>query len=151
MQWLLDSCVLSELTRQAPQPQVRDWLAAHAEESALCMVTLGEIQYGIERLAAGRTRNSLQLWFDGLSGQFASRILATDEPVWRAFGRLKASVEAVGRPQEDLDLLIAAAATVNRLTLVTRNVKHFFLDTGIPTLNPWLPTSTPASSPVLNP
>jgi len=136
---------VSELTRKAPEPQVLEWLAAHASEAALSVVTLGEIQYGIERLAVGRMRNSLQLWFDGMSVQFTPRILATDEPVWRTFGRLKASVEAIGHPQEDLDLLIAAVATVNRLTLVTRNTKHF-LDTGIHTLNPWLPDAMPVSN-----
>lgn len=142
MQWLLDTCVVSELTRKTPEPQVLAWLTTHAADAGLSVVTLGEIQYGIERLAVGRMRNSLQLWFDGLNIQFSECILATDEPVWRTFGRLKASVEAIGRPQEDLDLLIAAVATVNRLTLVTRNTKHF-LDTGIPTLNPWLQDAVP--------
>ena len=142
MQWLLDTCVVSELTRKSPDPQVLAWLTTHAADAGLSVVTLGEIQYGIERLAVGRIRNSLQLWFDGLNVQYAECILATDEAVWRTFGRLKASVEAIGRPQEDLNLLIAAVATVNRLTLVTRNTKHF-LDTGIPTLNPWLQDATP--------
>ena len=142
MQWLLDTCVVSELTRKSPDPQVLSWLTAHAADAGLSVVTLGEIQYGIERLAVGRMRNSLQLWFDGLNVQYAECILATDEPVWRTFGRLKASVEAIDRPQDDLDLLIAAVATVNRLTLVTRNTKHF-LDTGIPTLNPWLQDAIP--------
>lgn len=142
MLWLLDTCVVSELTRKVPDAQVLQWLTDHADEAAIPVVTLGETQYGIERLAQGRLRNSLQLWFDGLNGQFASRVLPTDEPVWRTFGRLKASVEAIGKPQEDMDLLIAAVATVNRLTLVTRNTKHF-LDTGIPTVNPWLPSASP--------
>lgn len=141
MKWLLDTCVVSELTRKAPDVLVQKWLAQHAADAVLSMVTLGEVQYGIERLPVGRMRNSLQLWFDGLNDQFAARILATDEPVWRTFGRLKASVEAIGKPQEDLDLLISAVATVNRLTLVTRNTKHF-LDTGIPTFNPWLQDAT---------
>jgi len=136
--WLLDTCVVSELTRKVPDAQVLQWLTEHATDAAIPVVTMGEIQYGIERLEVGRQRNSLQLWFEGLSRQFVSRILPTDEEVWRTFGRLKASVEAIGKPQEDLDLLIAAVATVNQLTLVTRNTKHF-LDTGIPTVNPWLP------------
>jgi len=137
MLWLLDTCVVSELTRKAPDAQVLQWLIEHAADAAIPVVTLGEIQYGIERLEVGRQRNSLQLWFEGLSGQFMSRILPTDEKVWRTFGRLKASVEAIGRPQDDMDLLIAAVATVNQLTLVTRNTRHF-LDTGIHTVNPWL-------------
>jgi len=142
MLWLLDTCVVSELTRKVPDAQVLQWLTDHASDAAIAVVTLGEIQYGIERLEVGRLRNSLQLWFDGLSSQFVTRILPTDELVWRTFGRLKASVEAIGKSQEDMDLLIAAVATVNQLTLVTRNTKHF-LDTGIHTVNPWLPGSTP--------
>jgi len=136
MQWLLDTCVLSELTRKAPHEGVLQWLARNAGAAAMTVVSLGEIQYGIERLPQGRQRNALQLWFDGLSTQFAERILPTDEAVWRTFGRLKASVETIGRPQEDLDLLIAATATVHQLTLVTRNTRHFD-DSGVRTLNPW--------------
>jgi predicted nucleic acid-binding protein len=136
MQWLLDTCVLSELTRKAPDETVVRWLSRHAGEAAMTMVSIGELQYGIERLPPGRQRNALQLWFDGLSAQYAERILASDEAVWRTFGRLKASVETIGRPQEDLDLLIAATAAVHQLTLVTRNIRHFE-DSGVRTLNPW--------------
>lgn len=136
MAWLLDTCVVSELTRKAPEPLVVGWLEAHGDDALLSAVSLGEIQYGIERLAVGRGRNTLQQWFDGLCTQFATRTVATDETVWRNYGRLKASVEAIGRPQDDLDLLIAATAAVHQLTLVTRNVKHFE-DTGVRLLNPW--------------
>ena len=48
MQWLLDTCVLSELTRKAPDAAVLQWLAAHAANAALTVVTVGELQYGIE-------------------------------------------------------------------------------------------------------
>ena len=134
--WLLDTCVVSETFRKTPDRHVIAWLQVHGNAAALPVVALGEILYGIERMASGRMRNELQLWFDGLAAKFAERTLATDEPVWRAFARLKASVEAIGRPQEDMDLLIAATATVHRLAVVTRNVKHF-QDSGVKTLNPW--------------
>lgn len=137
MRWLLDTCVVSELTRKAAHEGVLRWLSVHGEEAMLTAVTVGELQYGIDRLAAGRQKNALQLWFDGLCAQYKDRILPTDEAVWRAWARLKASLETIGRPQEDLDLLIAATATVHRLTLVTRNTKHFD-DSGIPTLDPWI-------------
>ena len=136
MQWLLDTCVVSELTRKAPDASVLRWIGRNADDAALPVVTLGEIQYGIERLEPGRQRNTLQLWFDGLCVQYTSRTLPTDEAVWRTWGRLKASVESVGRAQEDLDMLIAATATVHRLTVVTRNVRHFE-DSGVRTFNPW--------------
>lgn len=136
MQWLLDTCVVSELTRKTPDASVLRWIKRNADDAALPVVTLGEIQYGIERLDPGRQRNMLQLWFDGLCAQYSDRILATDEAVWRTWGRLKASVESIGRAQEDLDMLIAATATVHRLTVVTRNVRHFE-DSGVRTFNPW--------------
>jgi predicted nucleic acid-binding protein len=136
MQWLLDTCVVSELTRKAPNAQVLQWIEAHAADAALSAVSIGEIQYGIERMAVGRARNTLQLWFEGLTTQFVRRILPTDDAVWHTWGRLKASVEAMGRPQEDLDLLIAATAATHRMTVVTRNTRHFD-DSGVKTLNPW--------------
>ena len=136
MQWLLDTCVVSELTRKAPSTAVVEWLKRHGGEAVLTMVTVGEIQYGIERMPASRARNSLQLWFDGLCSQYSERTLPTDDAVWRAYSRLKASVESIGRPQEDFDLLIAATAAVHRLTVVTRNTKHFD-DSGVKTFNPW--------------
>lgn len=136
MQWLLDTCVVSELTRKAPDASVLRWIKRNADDAALPVVTLGEIQYGIERLNPGRQRNTLQLWFDGLCSQYSGRTLPTDEAVWRTWGRLKASVESIGRAQEDLDMLIAATATVHRLTVVTRNVRHFE-DSGVRTFNPW--------------
>ncbi len=138
MQWLLDTCVVSEMTRKVPDPQVVQWLKDNAELATLSAVTLGEIQYGIERMPVGRNRNTLQLWFDGLCAQFGARTVPTDDVAWKTYGRLKASVEAIGRPQEDLDLLIAACASVRNLTVVTRNTKHFE-DSGVKTLNPWLP------------
>ncbi len=137
MQWLLDTCVVSELTRKTPDASVVRWLTDHAGDAAMTIVTVGELQYGIERLPPGRQRNGLQFWFDGLCGQYGDRILATDDAVWRTFGRLKASVEAIGRSQEDFDLLIAATAAVHQLTLVTRNTRHFD-DSGVRTLNPWI-------------
>ena len=136
MQRLLDTCVDSELTRKTPRAAVVQWLRQHGAQAMLTIVTVGEIQYGIERLPASRARNALQLWFDGLCAQYVECTLPTDEAVWRTYARLKASVESIGKPQEDLDLLIAATATVHRLTVVTRNTRHFD-DSGVKTFNPW--------------
>ena len=136
MSWLLDTCVVSELFRKRPEPAVVSWLEAHRGQCALSLVSVGEIQYGIERLPHGRNRNALQHWFDGVCTQFSARTLGLDEVVWRNFGRLKASLEVIGKKQDDMDLLLAASAHVHRLILVTRNVRHF-ADTGITLLNPW--------------
>ena len=141
--WLLDTCVVSELTRKDPDSAVVAWLAANAHSAAISMVTLGEITYGIERLTYGIERltpgpksASLRIWLDGLCKQFGDRLLLTDESTWRRFGTLKAVSENAGRRRQDLDLLIAATASAHQLAVVTRNVKHFE-GFGIEITNPW--------------
>jgi toxin FitB len=136
--WLLDTCVVSELSRSSPDKHVTGWLSRHAAKSVLAAVTLGEITYGVESLPIGARRNALTRWCGDLRTQFAARVLASDESVWCTYGRLKASLEAIGRPQDELDLLIGATATVHGLRLVTRNVRHFE-EMGVSMLNPWNP------------
>ncbi|MBG9387288.1 type II toxin-antitoxin system VapC family toxin [Caenimonas aquaedulcis] len=136
--WLLDTCVVSELAKPVPDARLREWLSAHVNGCRLAAVTLGEIAFGIESLPHGARRNGLQRWAGELQQRFSSRTLVTDEPVWTTFGRLKASLRMIGRPQDDLDILMAATATVHGLGLVTRNTRHFS-DTGVALINPWEP------------
>ena len=137
MRWLLDTCVLSELPKQAPDKKLLSWIKQNAFEATVSTVSLGEIQYGLNLLEIGRHRNRLQTWFDGIRMQYGSRLLVTNEAVWLSWARLKAEAEQLGRRQDDLDLLIAATAQVHGLTVVTRNTRHF-RDTGIGLLNPWV-------------
>lgn len=136
MAWLLDTCIISELTKPAPSSAVLQWLRVPYRQSVLCAVTVGEVQFGIERMPLGGKRNRLQLWFDRLCLDFDGRILPTDEAVWRAWSRLRASCHTQGKPQSDLDLLIAATALHHGLILVTRNTRHFE-ETGLTLVNPW--------------
>lgn len=134
--WLLDTCVVSELAKPKPDDRLRDWLASHVDGCRLAAVTLGELAFGIESLPHGVRRNGLQRWATELQRRFAGRTLVTDEAVWTTFGRLKASLRSIGRPQDDLDILIAATAAVHGLELVTRNIRHFS-DMGLALVNPW--------------
>ncbi len=138
MRWLLDTCVVSELTRPEPNALVQKWLLDNAKQSAIAAVSVGEIQYGLLRLPAGARKRRLQAWFEELCSQFDARILPTTTDVWREFGRLKTDLEQTGRPQDDLDIAIAATACCHKLIVVTRNVRHF-QDTGLDICNPWGP------------
>jgi toxin FitB len=138
--WLIDTCVASEIPKPLPNSQVIAWLEVNRAECALSAVSVGEIEHGILRMPSGARRLRLLRWFDDLCEAFAPGILACDLMVWREFARLKNDLQQMGRPQEDMDILIAATAITHRLTLVTRNVQHFE-DTGCELLNPWTETA----------
>ena len=136
MRWLLDTCTLSESIYPQPHPGVFDWLRRHHDDCAIAAASFAEIHYGIACLPHGAKRNRIQAWALELAQQFDGRILATDDAVWRQFGDLKASLRAIGRMQDALDMVIAATALRNGLALVTRNTRHF-QDTGLTLVNPW--------------
>ena len=102
MNFLLDTNVISEPMKQRPNGGVLAWLAKVNEDSVfLSVVTITELRYGIERLAAGRRRGRLDTWLrNDLTARFEGRILPVDLEVADACGRLVARSESLGRPME---------------------------------------------------
>ena len=138
MNYLLDTCVLSEFTRRQPDQHVIDWLNAIEEEKLfISVITVGEIQRGIERLPNSRRKTELLVWLNtGLLNRFADRIIAIDAPTMFMWGSLVARLEAAGHPMGVMDSLILASALQNNLIVVTRNVTDF-LPGGVQVINPW--------------
>ena len=63
MRYLLDTCVLSELRKPAPDPNVVAWInAVDGPHLFLSVITFGEIQKGIAKLDDSKRKRSLQLW-----------------------------------------------------------------------------------------
>ena len=138
MKYLLDTNVVSELVKQAPDAGVVQFLS-NADDTAvaLSVITLAELRYGIERLAPGAKRERLTRWLeDELPRRFDRRILRIDDFTAAEWGRTMARAERVGRPMSEMDAWLAALASVYHLVLVTRNVGDFS-GVGIPTFCPW--------------
>jgi toxin FitB len=137
MSFLLDTSVVSEWTKPYPDPGVIEWLEAVDEDRVfLSVVTLVELRYGLERLAAGKKRKRLEEWFEHeLPLRFEERVLNIDAEVANMCGKLVAHRETEGRPIEAMDALLAATAEVHRLTVVTRNDADFHGT--VRCLNPW--------------
>ncbi len=138
MNYLLDTCVISEFTRRQPYERVIHWLDSLDETKLiLSVITMGEIQHGIERLPDSRRKNELMSWLnDGLVERFSGRILDLDIATLLLWGTLTARLEATGQPMSVMDSLIAASALHNNLILVTRNTSDY-LPCGVQLLNPW--------------
>lgn len=138
MNYLLDTCVLSELRRPAPDTGLIEWLEDGSESALAIPVTvLGEIQQGISQLAESGKRNTLQLWLDQeLTPRFAGRVLDIDSATMRTWGILRGEGKRKGQNHPVVDCLIAATAIRHNLTLVTRNTDDF---ERLPVLllNPW--------------
>jgi predicted nucleic acid-binding protein len=136
--FLLDTNVVSELTRPKPDENVARWVDA-APESALFLsvLTFGEIRRGIERLRLGRRRGQLESWLRvDLPARFLDRVLAIDEAIADRWGGISALAAAQGKPLPVVDGLLAATALHYNLILVTRNTSDL-AGIGVPTLNPW--------------
>jgi predicted nucleic acid-binding protein len=88
-------------------------------------------------MAKGQRRNSLEIWLQAeLPLRFEGRILAIDQQVANAWGRIAARRMAIGRPISVMDAFIAATAEVHNLTLVTHNTSDFAsIVKGL--INPW--------------
>ena len=134
---VIDTCVVSELTRSEPSESVVHWLRAHRGEAVfLSAITIGELVRGVELLGRGRRRAQLELWLDGLRATYADRILPVSEEVAVRWGKLSALCRSRGRPLASLDGLIAATALDAGFGIATRNVADFE-QTGVELVNPW--------------
>ena len=139
MTYLLDTNVVSALVKPRPEARVVAWIESVDEDDVfLSVVTLSEIRFGVERLPPGARRVGLEEWLSqDLPDRFEGRILAIDQGVADACGRIRAKRLSAGKPINTMDALIASVAARHGLILVTRNERDFE-ETGVAIHNPWV-------------
>ena len=138
MNFLLDTNVVSEWVKPRPNAGMVKWLAEADEDRIfLSVVTLGELQYGVERLAPGERRKRLEEWLEAeLKDRFEERVVGVDEEIAVTWGKLLAKLDRTGRPMGVADGFLAATAMARGMALVTRNVEDF-LAVDVELVNPW--------------
>jgi predicted nucleic acid-binding protein len=138
MNFLLDTCVISELVARKPNPAVVRWVDSVDEDKLfLSAITIGEIKRGIEKLSASRGKRVLQEWLEAdLLTRFRDKILPIDTAVMPVWGQLAADLEKQGKRMPAIDSLIAATCLLGRLDLVTRNESDF-VHSRVTVINPW--------------
>jgi predicted nucleic acid-binding protein len=133
---LLDTNVVSELMKEAADPAVEHWFLLNEEETALPVIALAELSYGIARLADGARRQGLEARLTEWRVRYADRTLAFGPSAAMRYGPMLAAATAAGRPMSLPDAQIAAIALVEDATVATRNVRDF-APAGVDLLNPW--------------
>ena len=140
--YLLDTCVLSELIRSAPDDNVLRWLEKREVfELYTSAMTLAELKRGVERLPSSRRQSALNEWIQQLENRFEGRVLPFDTKAAQAWAKITVHAETQGKPLAAFDSIIAATALANNCRVVTRNTRDF-VHCGVGLINPWITSPT---------
>ena len=135
--FLLDTDIISNVTKPAPSEPLIAWLSEQADEDLfIASLTVAEIWFGVLEKPAGKKRTLLEKWFasaEGPQSLFAGRVLPFDEKAALIWARLMADGAKTGRPRSALDMMIAAIAQANGCIVATDNEKDF---KGLKYINP---------------
>ncbi|MHC4872154.1 MAG: PIN domain-containing protein [Planctomycetota bacterium] len=140
MNYLLDTCVISELVKKSPEKKVVKWISGISDSNLyLSVLTIGELIKGIEKLPVSRSEHKASLvnWVNNdLMERFSNRIIYIDINIIKHWGRILAETESEGKTMPAIDSLIAATGVTCDLIVVTRNIKDIECS-GAAVLNPW--------------
>ena len=139
MNYLLDTCVISELVKTMPDLRVEKWIRSQDEENLfLSVITIGEIQKGISKLPKDRRKKpKLQNWLTNeLRERFRDRILEITLETALVWGQILGTCEKNGVTLPAIDSLIASQGIFHKMTIVTRNISDME-PSGVSLFNPW--------------
>jgi hypothetical protein len=115
---LLDTNIISEMMKPAPDPKVVRWLdQQETTELFISTITIGEIAYGLTSLE--------KFFYHVIREAFEYRILSFDEVAAHLYGIVMAQRRQKGKPLSMADGQIAAIARAHNCALATRNIKDF--------------------------
>lgn len=135
---VLDTNVVSEATKPAPDPAVLAWLNAQpAETLYLSTVTLAEMSFGIATLTDGKRKTMLAQALDGWMRLFEGRLLPFDVDAAGRYAALALTARKSGRGLPIPDGYIAAIAASRGFIVASRDTAPY-LACGVEVLNPWV-------------
>jgi predicted nucleic acid-binding protein len=121
MRYLLDTNIVSEISKRTPNSGVLTWFdAAEDTDLSISVITIGEIRKGIEqkrRTDPGRAER-LERTLNTIRTDYRGRIIAVSEEVAEEWGRM-----CMVYPNHPVDNLLSATAKIHGMTLVTRNIR----------------------------
>jgi len=119
MRYLLDTNIISDLVRN-PHGRIAEQIRRiGGAKVCTSIIVAAELRYGTIRKASPKLTTQLEVILGGFD------ILPFEAPADTAYGLIRTRLEAVGRPIDGNDMLIAAQAMALGYTLVTDNAREF--------------------------
>lgn len=136
---LLDTNVISEPWKPAPNTAVLTWLDAQVIETLfISAISIAELRFGIASMPSGRRQTILH---DRLESEvlphFDGRILPFNVSTSQFYAELMAGGRVSGKAISKADGYIAATAAENQLAVATRDTSPFEA-AGLKVINPWI-------------
>lgn len=124
IKYLLDTNILSELSKNKPDVNVVSHITQYGDNCSTATIVIHEINYGINRLEEGNIKKNLQLFLNQLE-TYKFQIFPYDTKAAYYHASERARLVKKGLTPAFADGQIAAIASTNNLILVTRNVSDF--------------------------
>ena len=122
--YLLDSNIVSEIIKSAPDFNVIKKLAEHSSDCAICVPVWEELLFGVYHLPEGLNKKYLEKFvLEDVQENFPVKNYT--EKAARIHAEIRAQLDKIGKPTQKTDSLIASIALANHMVRVTRNTKHF--------------------------
>ncbi|QND67335.1 type II toxin-antitoxin system VapC family toxin [Mesorhizobium loti] len=132
----VDTNVISETLRKAPDAAVMAWLVRNDAELALPTVAIAEIAFGIQKIRPDERADRLEQGLSQWRHRFADRIFGLTEEAALAYGEIMGTATRQGRGMSAPDGMIAAIVRVNGGRLATRNLNDFD-PANLELISPW--------------
>ena len=138
--YLVDTNIISAVAPSRPVPSALvEWMDRHSAALFLSAVTVAEIEEGIaksRREGAKRKSAELAAWLETVLHLYGERVLAFDAATARIAGAMSDRARGQGHAPGFADIIIAATAQHHRLTILSRNLRHF-APLGITVIDPF--------------
>ena len=122
--YLLDTTVISEMTKQAPDENVIRLLMKNQKLSAIPSIVWGECLYGLKRMPDSKRKDTItDFYVNSILESY--EFIPFDDHAAVIYSDIKSRLDAIGKPASELDMQIASTAIANNAVLVTRNTKDF--------------------------
>ena len=122
--YLLDTNVISEMTKPKPNESVIRLLMKNQKLSAIPSIAWGECLYGLKRMPESRRKDAITDFYMNTVLESYS-FIPFDNHAAAIYSDIKSRLDSIGKPASELDMQIASTAIANNTVLVTRNTKDF--------------------------